>query len=116
MRDAGMFTADAQTSLGSKAESLQQHWNSGKFTSKKIERGMNVVLLTPAAIVNAGAESCAAEIESQNRNPAGVQRVLLGKNYVSRASWSSVRQGRIRSLAHRGEETECARRLGHASV
>ncbi len=88
-----MFTANAQTYPGSKTESCEQHRNSGKLPSKKIERGENVLLLALAAIVNAGAESCAAKIKSQNRNPPGVQRFcrLVNDFVVHRAAKQRMR-------------------------
>src|SRR5438132_13485 len=106
-----MFTTDAQTYPCSKTESRQQDGNSRKFPGKKIERGANVVLLTLAAIVNAGAEPCAAKIESQNRKPPGIQgfRGLVNHFVVHRAAKQRMRMadnGGERRARGRGRRPE----------
>ena len=77
-----MVASDAQTNPCSKTESRHQDWNAGKLSGKKIERGANVSLLSLAAIVYAGAKSCAAKIKPQNRNAPGVQRFRCLVNHL----------------------------------
>src|SRR5438128_242551 len=106
VRNARVFAADAQTYPGSKTEPRQQNWNSRKLPGKKIERGANVVLLPLAAVVNARAESCAAKIESQNRNPSAIQRFcgLIDHFVVHRPA-----KQRVRMTDHGGERRPLTR-------
>src|SRR4029077_5592379 len=93
MRDARVFAADAHANPGAETESRNQQRDPGEFGSKKVERGADITLFSPAAVVHAGAESCAAKIESQNRYAKGIQRFrrLINDFVVHRAAKERMR-------------------------
>ena len=64
MRNARMFTADAQTHPGAKAKTRQQQGHAGKFGCEEVESRAHIALLAVAPVMFAGAQPCAAKIES----------------------------------------------------
>src|SRR5713101_3965532 len=74
VRDARVFAADAHAKPGTETESRKQQRHARKLRSNKFQRGADITLLAETAVVYAGAEPCAAKIESQNRNAKGIQR------------------------------------------
>src|SRR5882724_11259421 len=73
MGNAWVFAAHAQADPNAETESRRQQRYAGKLRSKKIQSGAHIALLARAAIVYAGAESCAAKIKSHNRNAKSIQ-------------------------------------------
>ncbi len=73
MGNARIFAAHAQADPSAETESRRQQRYAGKLRSKKIQSGAHIALLARAAIVYAGAESCAAKIKSHNRNAKSIQ-------------------------------------------
>src|SRR5690348_15927123 len=81
MRNARMLAADAQTHPRAKTESREQHWNTWKLCSERIERGPHIALFAYATIMFAAAQARAAKIEAQNRNAERIERLRRPINH-----------------------------------
>jgi len=66
-------TTNAKADPTPKAETGEKQGDIGKFRGEKTDGGLDVALLSLAAVVCSGAESRAAEIEPQDRNAEGIQ-------------------------------------------
>lgn len=64
MRNALVFATDSQAHPGTKTETSDQEGNAGEFHGQIIKSGADIASLTAAAVVPAGAEPCAAKIET----------------------------------------------------
>ena len=69
-----MSATGPHTNPGAKTKTREQERHTRELGSKKVQRGADIVLLAAAPIVFAGAKSCTAKIESQNRYANGIQR------------------------------------------
>ena len=99
-RDARILAANPQAHPGSKTKSRKQNLTLRKFFAKVIERRADIVLFAAPVIVHTFAQTDAAEIKSENRNVAGVNRFGRAENHfvVKRAAEHWVR------VAHDGDE------------
>src|SRR5882757_8963635 len=75
MGNAWVFAAHAQADPSAETESRRQQRYAGKLRSKKIQSGAHIALLARAAIVYAGAESCAAKKRMRMANNRGKRRM-----------------------------------------
>ncbi len=69
-----MFTTGPHTNPGAKTKTREQERHTREFSDEKVEGRADIVLLAAAPVMFAGAKSCTAKIESQNRYANGIQR------------------------------------------
>ena len=100
VRDALVHATHAQSHQRAKAEPREQNRPLRKFRRKIIECGAHVVLFADAAIVRSFALARAAEIETQDRDAAKMQRFcrLIDDFVVHRAAEARVR------VTHHGDQ------------
>jgi hypothetical protein len=72
-RDSGVFATDTQADPATEAEPREEKREAGKFASKKVDRGANVILFTSSSVVFSFAQTGAAEIETENGKMEGVE-------------------------------------------
>ena|SRR5579864_2127354 len=100
MCNAPILATDAHAHPGAEAESGKKQRRIWKLRSQKVERCTDVTLLTPPAVMRAGAEASAAKIETQNRESKRTERF---RRLVDDLVMQGAAEKRMRMADQRGK-------------